>query len=442
MSAVVTAMQQRAPLPRIIAAPRAMVRRAALHGGFVAPRPAAVPAEPRAPRLPSRGRLPRRASASGAQPDAPSRAAATFASIKRFGVAGTLSYVLTEVAFWALALPGAAFGYHEGTGEWLSLDTDRAQLAALAATFVTGVRFAVPLRMGVALACVPAVQRALDAASVVRSADAMAAPAAVASAAASAPFPGRPQQSSGMTPSGVELSRPAAAPAALAAIGAAAASRVAPSTYVGLGSGRASLAFVRALGERLAAERATLRGVVGVATSEATAAVARQAGVPLAPLSGVPGGVLDLCVDGADEVDPQLNLLKGGGGNLAREKMCEWRAKELIILVGEEKLVDRLGSQFPVFVEALEFGLPGVVDAVQRLGGRAERRLNADATFFKTDDGNAYLACFFGELADAAALDAALHAVPGVVDTGIFLGLATEVLVARADGSTSSLRRT
>lgn len=213
------------------------------------------------------------------------------------------------------------------------------------------------------------------------------------------------------------LSRPAAAPAALAAIGAAAASRVAPSTFVGLGSGRASLAFVRALGERLAAERGTLTGVVGVPTSEATAVVAREAGVPLAQLSDVPGGVLDLCVDGADEVDPQLNLLKGGGGNLAREKMCEWRAKQLIILVGEEKLVRRLGEQFPVFVEALEFGLPGVIDAVQRLGGRAERRLNADGSFFKTDDGNAYLACFFGELADPAALDTALHAMPGVVDT-------------------------
>ena len=95
----------------------------------------------------------------------------TFAAIKRFGVAGTLSYVLTELAFWALALPGAAFGYHASTGEWLSWDTDRAQLAALAATFVTGVRFAVPLRMGVAFACVPAVQRALDAAGLTRSDD-------------------------------------------------------------------------------------------------------------------------------------------------------------------------------------------------------------------------------------------------------------------------------
>ena len=377
-------------------------------------------------------RLPPRASASsGTEPDAPSRAASTFASIKRFGVAGTLSYVLTEVAFWAVALPGAWFGYHASTGEWLSWDTDRAQLAALAATFVTGVRFAVPIRMGVALACVPAVQRALDSAGVARGGDAAAAAPAVAAAASEG----------SVTPSGVVLSRPAAPPSALAAIGAAAAARVAPSTFVGLGSGRASLAFVRALGERLAAERGTLTGVTGVATSEATAAVAREAGVPLAPLASVPGGVLDLCVDGADEVDPQLNLLKGGGGNLAREKMVEWRARELIILVGEEKLVERLGQQFPVFVEALEFGLPGVEAAVQRLGGRAERRRNADGSWFKTDDGNAYLGCQFGPLSDAAALDAALHAVPGVVDTGIFLNMATEVLVARADGSTSSMKQ-
>lgn len=131
-----------------IAAPRphAVVRRAAIHHGFGAVRPAAAPAATRAPRLPTRCRLPPRASASGAEPDVQSRAASTFASIKRFGVAGTLSYIITEVAFWALALPGAAFGYHASTGEWLSWDTDRAQLAALAATFVTGVRFgAVPL---------------------------------------------------------------------------------------------------------------------------------------------------------------------------------------------------------------------------------------------------------------------------------------------------------
>ena len=113
-----------------------------------------------------------RASRGDGEADAPPPdARLTFAAIKRFGVAGTVSYVLTEVAFWALALPGASLAYHASTGEWLSWDTDRAQLAALAATFVTGVRFAVPLRMGVAFACVPAVQRALDAAGLTRGGD-------------------------------------------------------------------------------------------------------------------------------------------------------------------------------------------------------------------------------------------------------------------------------
>jgi ribose 5-phosphate isomerase A len=121
--------------------------------------------------------------------------------------------------------------------------------------------------------------------------------------------------------------------------------------------------------------------------------------------------------------------------------MLEWRARELLILVGAEKLVSALGEQFPIFVEALEFGLVGVTHAVTQLGGRAERRMNPDGTPFATDDGNAYLACFFGVLPDAAALDAQLHAIPGVVDTGIFLGLATEVLVANVDGSTSSRKR-
>jgi ribose 5-phosphate isomerase A len=357
------------------------------------------------------------------------------AGLKRFGVAGTLSYVATEVAFWAIALPGAAFAYHASTGEWLSWETDRAQLAALAATFVTGVRFAVPLRMGVALACVPLVQKLLDSAGVSSGGGEAASPVEPLASPTSA------AAATSVTPSGVVLSRPAAPASALAAIGEAAALRVQPNTFVGLGSGRASIAFVRALGARLAAESATLTGVVGVPTSEATAEVARAVGVPLAQLADVPGGVLDLCVDGADEVDAQLNLLKGGGGNLAREKMLEWRARELFILVGEEKLVSRLGEQFPVFVEVLEFGLVGVVHAVTQLGGRAERRMNADGSPFKTDDGNAYLACWFGVLADAAALDARLHAVPGVVDTGVFLGLATEVLVANVDGSTSSRKR-
>lgn len=342
-------------------------------------------------------------------------------NVKRFGLAGTLSYVATEVAFWAFALPAAFFGYHATTGEWLSLDTDRTQLLALAATFVTGVRFAVPLRLGVALALVPSVQRFLDA----RQSTVLAS-----------------SSTESVTPSGVVLSRPAAPAAALAKIGEAAAARVQPNTFIGLGSGRAAVAFARCLGQRLAAERETLVNVRSVPTSDATAAVAREAGVPLCALLDVPDGVLDLVVDGADEVAPSLDLLKGGGGNLAREKMCEWRARELIILVGAEKVVPKLGSQFPVFLEVLEFGLVGVESAVKRLGGRPERRmLSNGAGPFVTDDGNAYLACFFGEIDDPRALDDALHRIPGVVDTGLFLGMATEVFVANVDGSTRTMAR-
>jgi hypothetical protein len=152
------ALATRAAPPRCTARPRA------LH------RAAAAPAAARLHRARA-ARPPRRAAAlsvaaSADAPEeksaaAPSSRGVSMAQIKSFGVAGTISYVLTELAFWAVAAPGAWFGYHATTGVWLSWDTDRAQLAALAAAFVTGVRFAVPLRMGVALACVPLVQRAL-----------------------------------------------------------------------------------------------------------------------------------------------------------------------------------------------------------------------------------------------------------------------------------------
>jgi ribose 5-phosphate isomerase A len=225
-----------------------------------------------------------------------------------------------------------------------------------------------------------------------------------------------------------------ASPEQLEKIGIAAAKLVRPGDRVGLGSGKAALHFVRQLGVRVREEG--LR-CIGVPTSLLTGEVAREAGVPLATLSQVDG--FDIVVDGADEVDPDLNLLKGGGGNLAREKVIASIAKRFVIVVGEEKIVPALGTSFPVFIEVIEFAQPVVVRKIEGMGGRVTQRMNPDGTPFITDNQNPYLEAVFGDsssaMADAVRLEHDLKLIPGVVDTGLFTKIADEVLVARFDGS-------
>jgi ribose 5-phosphate isomerase A len=218
-------------------------------------------------------------------------------------------------------------------------------------------------------------------------------------------------------------------------IGAVAAEMVRAGDRVGLGSGRAALAFVRALGKRV---REAGLEVVGVPTSLLTEQVAREAGVPVGKLEDVER--LEIAVDGADEVDGKMNLLKGGGGNLTREKVVASIAKRFVIVVGEEKLVTRLGTHFPVFVEVIEFARPVVVRKLTAMGGVVEQRKNADGSVFLTDNGNPYLHCTFGgeaghQLANPGALDGAIKKISGVVETGLFIHMASEVIVARVDGT-------
>ena len=224
-------------------------------------------------------------------------------------------------------------------------------------------------------------------------------------------------------------------PADLDRIGQAAAAIVKHGDRVGLGSGRAALAFVRALGKRVADEKLD---VLGVATSLLTEKVARDLGIPLATLDQV--AFIDLAVDGADEVDPYLNLLKGGGGNLTREKVVASIAKRFVIVVGEEKIVPKLGTHFPVFVEVIEFARPVVARKLASMGGAVTQRMNPDGTPFLTDNANPYLQCTFSKhtdrtLHDPAALEQILRALPGVVETGLFIAMADEILVAKFDGS-------
>jgi len=212
-----------------------------------------------------------------------------------------------------------------------------------------------------------------------------------------------------------------------------AAAMVKDGDVVGLGSGRAAVAFVRALGRRVKEEGLSC---VAVATGTATEAVALEVGVPLIPLDQVEA--FDIAVDGADEVDAHLNLLKGGGGNLLREKILESMAKKLVIVVGAEKVVDQIGmGAFPLFLEVVEFGRPAVVRVLEGKGATVTQRMNPDGSPFLTDDGNPYLHVtgLVTPTTDIAALDRWMHSIPGVVETGLFIGMASVGLIARVDGS-------
>lgn len=226
----------------------------------------------------------------------------------------------------------------------------------------------------------------------------------------------------------------AASDAGLRALGAAAAEYVAPGAKVGLGTGRAACAFVEALAERV---RGGLR-VTGVPTSEATRALAERLGIPLATLDEA--GELDLTVDGADEVDPRLDLIKGLGGALVREKIVAASSRRLVVVVGEEKIVERLGVRTPLPVEVVPFGLALCRRRLAALGADVRLRGAERPEPFVTDNGNRVLDCKFAAIDDAAALDAAICAIPGVVGTGLFVQMAERVLVQRG-ASIGVLRR-
>jgi ribose 5-phosphate isomerase A len=195
---------------------------------------------------------------------------------------------------------------------------------------------------------------------------------------------------------------------------------------VGLGSGRAALAFVEALGERV---RRGLQ-IRGVATSAGTAEAARRAGIPLIPIDDVES--IDVTFDGADEVDPQLDLIKGWGGALVREKIVAELSRRLVILVGEEKLVSALGTRGKLPVEVVPFALNTCRRQIAGLG-LTPRPREVAGKLFVTDNGNHILDCATTAIANPAQLEQQLRAIAGVVGTGLFLGMADTVLVQRGD---------
>jgi ribose 5-phosphate isomerase A len=209
---------------------------------------------------------------------------------------------------------------------------------------------------------------------------------------------------------------------------------------VGLGSGRAAAMFVIALGARV---RAGLR-VTGIATSSDTANLAREAGIPLVELGE--GVQLDLTVDGADEVAPNLDLVKGRGAALVRERIVAAASKRQVILVGSDKLVRRLGERCPIPIEVIPFAAEQVAGRIKELNLVPTLRIDATVRRVITENGNVILDCAVREpLPDGAAaraLESAVLSIPGVVDTGLFLGTAERVLVGYADGHVETLSHT
>jgi ribose 5-phosphate isomerase A len=192
---------------------------------------------------------------------------------------------------------------------------------------------------------------------------------------------------------------------------------------VGLGSGKASTAFIHALGRSV---EQGLR-IRGVPTSEASSRVAREYGIPLVGLDDV--DAIDLTVDGADEVDPHCNCIKGYGAALVREKIVAAATRRLVILVGSEKLVQTLGQRGKLPVEVIAFGLPWCQRRIADLGYRSLPRV-ADGERVLSDNGNPILDIEVRPIDDAVQLELALRSIEGVVGTGLFLGMVDTVLVA------------
>jgi ribose 5-phosphate isomerase A len=176
-----------------------------------------------------------------------------------------------------------------------------------------------------------------------------------------------------------------------------------------------------------------LHSVTGIPSSSAIAAVARESGVPLTTLDEHPA--LDLNLDGADEVDEHLSLVKGLGGALLWEKIVATASRQVVIMVDDSKLVNRLGTKAPLPVEVIPFGWKTHLAFVASLGGAPVLRTEPDGRPFVTDEGNYILHCRFeGGIANPAELESQLLTRAGVVGTGLFLGVATQVVVGRADG--------
>ena len=209
----------------------------------------------------------------------------------------------------------------------------------------------------------------------------------------------------------------------------AAAAQVTDGMVVGLGTGSTAAFVVTALGRRVAEG---LR-ITGIPTSEQTARQARSLGIPLSTLAEHPRA--DITIDGADEVETgSLNLIKGHGGALLREKIVACASERLVIVVDESKLVRQLGARYQLPVEVVPFGWPATAKHLRDLGAQITLRLHTGGQPFVSEGGHYILDCAFGAIASAATLQRELDATVGLVEHGLFLGLTSQVFVGSTEG--------
>ncbi len=199
---------------------------------------------------------------------------------------------------------------------------------------------------------------------------------------------------------------------------------------VGLGHGSTAIFAARRIAQLL--QSGQLADILGVPCSVHVQREARELGIPLTTLDDHP--IIDLTIDGADEVDPDLNLIKGGGGALLREKIVAQASSREIIVVDESKLSPALGTHWAVPVEVIPFGCRSQCAYLESLGARLTVRRNDDGTIFNTDQGNLLLDCDFGAISQLKELAEGMNGRSGIVEHGLFLGLATDVIVAGERG--------
>ena len=200
-----------------------------------------------------------------------------------------------------------------------------------------------------------------------------------------------------------------------------------PGTVVGLGTGSTVYYALLALGQKV---REGLT-VTGIATSKQTEKISAEQGIPLSTLADHP--VIDLTIDGADEIDPTLDLIKGGGGALVREKIIAYASNRLIIVADESKLVSVLGMTFALPVEVLQFGWEATQTAVDNICEKSTLRLSGGKPFL-SDNGNFILDCHFEAISQPAQLELQLNNVPGVIENGLFVNRAEKAIIGAASG--------
>ncbi len=199
---------------------------------------------------------------------------------------------------------------------------------------------------------------------------------------------------------------------------------------VGLGEGSTAVFAIRRLGQLI--QTGKLKDILGIACSRKVENEARSVGIPITTLNQHP--VIDITIDGADEVDPQFNLIKGGGGALLREKIVAQASQREIIVVDESKMSPYLGTTWALPIEVVTFAWQSHFPYLKSLGGTPVQRMKDDGEPYTTDQGNYILDTNFGAIKDPAALDRELNQRAGIAENGLFIGLTTDVIVAGSDG--------